>query len=175
MKDQTNDFTINSVQVSLNKADFYSTEITTNEEGKGITQIPFGKYKVTEIQAPEGYILSKDPIEIEFLADGVKEFTIENEKQAEVLVHHYKKGTTEKLADDKKLEGKEGDSYVTEPQLFLDKYELDKDQNGKYILPANLKGVYTADNIEVNYEYVGKDVELNVHHYIEGTNIKVPF
>ena len=133
LKDQTNDFTINSVQVSLNKADFYSTEITTNEEGKGITQIPFGKYKVTEIQAPEGYILSKDPIEIEFLADGVKEFTIENEKQAEVLVHHYKKGTTEKVADDKKLEGKEGDSYVTEPQLFLDKYELDKDQNGKYI------------------------------------------
>lgn len=174
LKDQTNDFTINSVQVSLNKADFYSTEITTNEEGKGIIQIPFGKYKVTEIQAPEGYILSKDPIEIEFLADGVKEFTIENEKQAEVLVHHYKKGTTEKVADDKKLEGKEGDSYVTEPQLFLDKYELDKDQNGKYILPANLKGVYTADNIEVNYEYVGKDVELNVHHYIEGTNIKVP-
>ena len=46
MKDQTNDFTINSVQVSLNKADFYSTEITTNEEGKGITQIPFGKYTV---------------------------------------------------------------------------------------------------------------------------------
>lgn len=171
---QENSFTINAVKISLNRSDFYNTEVTTNSQGKGITQLPFGKYKITETQAPEGYILSKDPIEIEFLSDGVKEFTIENEKQAEVLVHHYKKGTTEKVADDEKLEGKEGDSYVTEPQLFLDKYELDKDQNGKYILPANLKGIYTADNIEVNYEYVGKDVELNVHHYIEGTNIKVP-
>ena len=174
LKDQTNNFTINNVQISLNKSDFYNTEVTTNAEGKGVTQLPFGKYKITEIEAPEGYILNEEPIEIEFLAEGVKEFTIENEKQAEVLVHHYKKGTTEKVADDEKLEGKEGESYVTEPQLFLDNYELDKDQNGKFILPANLKGVYTANNIEVNYEYVGKDVELNVHHYIEGTNIKVP-
>ena len=169
-------FTVNSVNISLNNPEIYNTTVETNSDGQAITQIPFGKYNVTEIKAPEGYILNSTPTVIEFKsANGaIHEFTIEDEAKAKLVVHHYIKGTTIQLADDENSEANAGDSYITNPKLDLDKYELEKDSNGEFILPTNAVGKYKTGTTEVIYYYVGKTIPLTVHHYIEGTTDRVP-
>ena len=99
-------FTINSVNVSLNSDDLYHTTVQTNSDGQAITQIPFGKYSITETKAPDGYWLNEVPTIVEFRStdEAVHEFTIEDEAKAKLIVHHYIKGTTTKLADDENLE-----------------------------------------------------------------------
>ncbi len=169
-------FIVNSVKVTLNDSELYHVTVETNSDGQAITQIPFGKYKITEIQAPEGYLINETPTIVEFRStDGaVHEFTIEDEAKAKLVVRHYIKGTTTKLVDDEDYEDKIGEKYVTNPKLDLTKYELEKDSNGNYILPANAVGTYKDGVIEVTYYYVQKQIPLTVHHYIEGTTTKVP-
>ena len=189
-------FTVNSVEVTLNDSELYHTEVTTNSEGQAITQIPFGKYQVTEVNTPEGYE-SIEPITIEFLEDLKNvlennnsiqitvnengEFTIENEQLQKVVVHHYLKNdngdyTTTKVAEDEILYGKSGEEYISTPHLDLDRYELEKDESGNYVIPEDANGIYddlTTDQ-EVIYYYETKDYPLIVHHYIEGTTTPVP-
>ena len=169
-------FTINSVNVSLNSDDLYHTTVQTNSDGQAITQIPFGKYSITETEAPGEYILNSSPTVVEFRStDGaVHEFTIENEEKAKLVVHHFIKGTTTKVAEDENLEGTAGEKYATNAKLDLSKYELEKDSNGAYVLPANATGTYKTGTTEVTYYYVEKQIPLTVHHYIEGTTDKVP-
>ena len=169
-------FTINSVNILLSGLQLYHTTVETNSEGQAITQIPFGKYSITETKEPDGYWLNETPTIVEFRStDGaVHEFTIEDEAKAKLIVHHYIKGTTTKLADDENLEAHVGDSYTTNPRLDLDKYELEKDSNGAFVLPANAVGKYKTGTTEVTYYYVEKQIPLTVHHYIEGTTDKVP-
>lgn len=152
----------------------YSTEVETNKQGQAITNIPFGKYTITETQAPEGYELNETPIEIEFTADGSHEFTIENKKLAKIIVHHVIKGTNTKLAEDEIYTGKEGESYTTTPKLDLQGYTLEKDTEGNYIIPENATGTYQAGEQEITYYYVPQKIKLIVHHYIEGTETPVP-
>ena len=169
-------FTINSINLTPNDADLYHTEVTTNNEGKAITQLPFGKYQVTEVNTPEGYI-GVEPFEIEFRDSGIHEFTIENEKEQRVIVHHYIKGTTIPVAEDDTYTGKSGENYITAPHLDLEKYELEKDAQGSYVIPANSTGQYDNDvNVDqvVTYYYEEKEFPLTVHHYIEGTTTPVP-
>ena len=171
-------FTVNSINISLNDSELYHTEVETNSEGQAITQIPFGKYNVTEIMAPEGYEPIEEPIEIEFRADGVHEFTIENEKIAKVIVHHYLKDnegnyTTTKIAEDDILQDKQGEKYTTQPHTDIAKYQLEKDSEGNYVTPADASGIYTYEDIEVTYYYEEKDIPLTVHHYIQGTTQEV--
>ena len=167
-------FTVNSVSVTLNDSELYHTEVETNSNGQAITQIPFGKYAVTEIQAPEGYEINENSIVIEFRADGNHEFTIENKKIAKVIVHHYIKGTTTKLAEDEITIGKEGENYTTAPNLDISGYTLEQDTDGNYIIPENAIGTYQSGDQEVTYYYVPQKVKLTVHHYIEGTETPVP-
>ncbi len=167
-------FTVNSVKITLNDSELYHTEVTTNSQGQAITQIPFGKYNITEIKAPEGYELNEEPQEVEFRADQNHEFTIENSEKAKLVVHHYIKGTTQKVAEDSYQEGKIGQNYKTEPQLDLAKYELEKDEEQNLILPENALGTYVSGTTEVTYYYVEKQIPLTVHHYIEGTTTPVP-
>ena len=173
-------FTVNSVEVTLNDSELYHTEVITNSEGQGIVQLPFGKYQITEIEAPDGYQLLDAPVEIEFRADGDNhEITISNMESAKVIVHHYLKTnageyTTTKVADDELLEGKIDETYTTLPHLDLEKYELEKDTEGNYVIPANATGTYESGIIEVIYYYEEKDIPLTVHHYIEGTETPVP-
>ena len=166
-------FTINSVQIT-NVSDLYHTEVETNQQGKAITQIPFGKYTITETQAPDGYELNETPMEIEFTADGNHEFTIENKKLAKIIIHHVIKGTDTKLAEDEIYTGKEGESYTTKPKLDLQGYTLEKDTEGNYIIPENATGKYQAGEQEITYYYVPQKVKLIVHHYIQGTETPVP-
>ena len=169
-------FTVNSVNITLNDSELYHTTVETNSDGQAITQLPFGKYSITETEAPEGYILNSSPTVVEFRStDGaVHEFTIENEEKAKLVVHHFIKGTTTKVAEDENLEGTAGEKYTTNAKLDLSKYELEKDSNGAYVLPANATGTYKTGTTEVTYYYVEKQIPLTVHHYIEGTTDKVP-
>ena len=169
-------FTINSINISLNDSELYHTSVETNSFGQAITQIPFGKYSITETKAPDGYWLNETPTIVEFRStDGaVHEFTIEDEAKAKLTVHHYIKGTTTKLADDEYSEAHIGDSYTTNPKLDLNKYELEKDENGNLVLPDNAVGTYAEEPTEVTYYYVEKKIPLTVHHYIEGTATQVP-
>ena len=169
-------FTVNSVNITLNDSEIYHTTVETNSDGQAITQIPFGKYSITETKAPDGYWLNETPTIVEFRStDGaVHEFTIEDEAKAKLTVHHYIKGTTTKLAEDEKSEAHIGDSYTTSPKLDLDKYELETDENGKLVLPDNATGKYAQTPTEVTYYYVEKKIPLTVHHYIEGTTTQVP-
>jgi len=169
-------FTVNSVNISLNDSELYHTTVETNSDGQAITQIPFGKYAITEIQAPDGYWINETPTIVEFRSTegAVHEFTIENEEKAKLVVHHYIKGTTTKLAEDENYESKNGEKYTTSPKLDLNKYELEVDENGKHVLPENAVGTYKTGTTEVTYYYVEKKIPLTVHHYIEGTTEKVP-
>ena len=172
-------FTVNSIKVTLNDSELYHTEVTTNNEGQAITQLPFGKYQITEVTAPEGYELNSEPIVVEFRADGNHEFTIENNKKAQVIVHHYLKDnegnyTTTRVAEDELVEGKNGEKYTTSPKLDLSEYDLEKDVEGNYVIPENATGVFAPGVTEVIYYYEQKEIPLTVHHYIEGTTEKVP-
>lgn len=175
---ENDSFDINSVNITLNNSDLYNVELETNAEGKAITQLPFGKYNITEIEAPDSYELIKTPIQIEFRENGEKEFTVENSKQGKVIVHHYLKNrdgvyTTTKLAEDEVLQDNIGDEYTTKANLNIIGYTLEKDDNDEYVLPENYTGVYTNSVIEVNYYYEEAKIPLTVHHYIEGTNTRV--
>ena len=169
-------FTINSVNISYDNSDAYSSTFETNADGQIITQLPFGKYNITEVKAPDGYILDSTTKAINFSSDDATahEITIKNEKKAQVIVHHYKKGTTEKIADDEALEGKAGDEYTTNAKLDIAKYELEKDENNEIILPTNAHGLYEREPIEVTYYYIERKIPLTIHHYIEGTTTGVP-
>ena len=169
-------FTVNSVNITLNDSELYHTTVETNSDGQAITQIPFGKYAITEIQAPDGYWINETPTIVEFRSTegAVHEFTIENEEKAKLVVHHYIKGTTTKLAEDEIYESKNGEKYTTSPKLDLNRYELEVDENGKVVLPENATGTYAQTPTEVTYYYVEKKIPLTVHHYIEGTTTQVP-
>ncbi len=176
-------FTINNIEVKLNDSELYHTEVETNSQGQAITQIPFGKYSITEIKAPEGYNILAEPLIIEFRANGEHEFTIENQKSAKVKVNHYKAiknedgtytYTEEKVAESQILEGKVEEDYTSIPHLDLSQYKLIKNENGEYAIPENATGKFAEEQIEVIYYYEEKQIPLKVHHYIEGTEEKVP-
>ena len=188
-------FTVNSIKVTLNDSDLYHTEITTDSKGQAVTQVPFGKYQITEIQAPEGYEKIENPITIEFREKGNNvvtnennvqvtvnergEFVITNNEKAKVIVQHYLKDengnyTETKLAEDEYQEGESGKKYTTSPKLDLGKYELEKDEEGNYVIPGNATGTYTPGTTIVKYYYEKKEIPLTIHHYIEGTIEKVP-
>ena len=59
-------FKVKNIKVELSDSQLYHTSVTTNSNGQAITQIPFGKYSVTETNGPVGYKGLEQPIEIEF-------------------------------------------------------------------------------------------------------------
>lgn len=178
----TDTFTINNVSITLDPNFKYEKQITTNELGQIIAEIPYGKYEITEIQAPEGYVLNSEPIIFEFGENTEKEITIENERVPKLTVHHYEAilnedgtytYTTNKVAEDEIITGNIGDVYNTSVRLDLAKYELIKDEDGDYIFPDNMSGNLVSGDSEVNYYYAKKEIVMTVNHYIDGTENKV--
>lgn len=83
-------------------------------------------------------------------------------KDVTLTVHHYKEGTTEKIGDDVIETKKIGSNYQTnELSNIPEGYELVR-------TPSNASGILNSD-VVVIYYYKLKDVNLTVHHYIEGT------
>ena len=95
-----------------------------------------------------------------------------------VVVHHYIKDrdgnyTTDKAADDEYIIGKIGSKYETAPKIDIERYGLEKDTDGNYIVPSNAKGTFEQTETVVTYYYQETPFSLTVHHYLEGTEDKL--
>ena len=154
--------------------EMFNVTAKANRLGKVITQLPFGKYEVRQISVPDEYFLNEDVKTIEFSQDGIKEFTIENDRKAKIIVHHYLKDSTVKVAEDEEYTAKVGDDYTTSPKVGLEEYELQRDDNNEFILPANSNGKYTNVAQEITYYYQERLPRVRVYHYILGTETLVP-
>ncbi|MES5938775.1 MULTISPECIES: SpaA isopeptide-forming pilin-related protein [unclassified Bacillus cereus group] len=80
----------------LNKEGKEVTRLTTDEKGKVISnQLVLGKYMIKEIKAPNGYILLRDPIEIEITeAVRTQKLTVKNVKNNWIIPNTGGSGTT---------------------------------------------------------------------------------
>ncbi|MFY4674980.1 isopeptide-forming domain-containing fimbrial protein [Bacillus anthracis] len=69
-------------------------KLTTDENGKATSELLLlGKYTVKEIKAPDGYMLLKDPIEVE-VSSPLQKITVENTKNGWNIPHTGGIGTT---------------------------------------------------------------------------------
>ena len=88
-----------------------------------------------------------------------------------VRVNHYKKDTNEKIADTEVLTGNYNVNYATTP-VIVEGYELERNVAGEFIKPTNATGTFTTDDIEVNYYYQPKQVDVITSYELEnGTKI----
>ena len=88
-----------------------------------------------------------------------------------VRVNHYKKDTNEKIADSEILTGNYNANYTTSPAIIKG-YELERDVSGEFVKPTNATGTFTTDDIEVNYYYQPKQVDVITSYELEnGTKI----
>lgn len=109
-----------------------------------------------------------------------------------IEVNHYLwkgniEASTQKVAESTTQTGEVGTEYSTLPNTEID-YDIITNQDfygeGKVpegknpedlYIPQNYKGTYTSGNKEIiNYFYKERTYTLTIHHYIEGTNDKVP-
>ena len=88
-----------------------------------------------------------------------------------VRVNHYKKDTSEKIADTEVLTGNYNANYATTP-VIVEGYELERNVAGEFVKPTNATGTFTTDDIEVNYYYQPKQVDVITSYELEnGTKI----
>ena len=88
-----------------------------------------------------------------------------------VRVNHYKKDTNEKIADSEVLTGNYNANYATTP-VIVEGYELERNVAGEFVKPTNATGTFTTDDIEVNYYYQPKQVDVITSYELEnGTKI----
>ena len=88
-----------------------------------------------------------------------------------VRVNHYKKDTNEKIADTEVLIGNYNSNYATTP-VIVEGYELERNVAGEFVKPTNATGTFTTDDIEVNYYYQPKQVDVITSYELEnGTKI----
>ena len=161
----TNDyFVINSIKVEQCE---YTQTVTTDSNGEIKLTLPNGDYVIKETKAPEGYVLNEE--EIPFTVGGENNsLDIVNKEASKVIVHHYKDGTTKKLADDELFTGNIGYYYTTTPKE-IEGYEVVTEK-----IPNNASGKYTEQPQEVIYYYKEIPAKLIVNYYIEGTTEVVP-
>lgn len=86
-------------------------------------------------------------------------------KTATITVHHYIKGTTDKLADDVVTTQNYTTTYSTKAASVDSKYELVE-------TPSNASGTVSG-NVTVTYYYQLKTATLTVNHYVQGTTTKL--
>ena len=86
-------------------------------------------------------------------------------KTATITVHHYIKGTTDKLADDVVTTQKYTTTYSTKAASVDTNYELVE-------TPSNASGTVSG-NVTVTYYYQLKTATLTVNHYVQGTTTKL--
>lgn len=88
-----------------------------------------------------------------------------------VRVNHYKKDTNEKISDTEVLTGNYNANYATTP-VIVEGYELERNVAGDFVKPTNATGTFTTDDIEVNYYYQPKQVDVITSYELEnGTKI----
>ena len=169
------EFSIDKVELSLSKEDIYNDTITTNNFGQIKQKVPIGKYKITEVKAPEGYVLDGTTIDYNVEEGKDNTLTITNKKITDIIVHHYLKNTdgtytTIPVAPDETQSKPVGEQYTTSPKTDLTDVTLEKNENNEYVIPQNATGEFKAETQEITYYYEPKDIKLTVHHYLEGTS-----
>ena len=88
-----------------------------------------------------------------------------------VRVNHYKKDTNEKIADSEILTGNYNSNYETSPAI-VEGYELERNVSGEFVKPENASGQFKTTDIEVNYYYQPKQVDVITSYELEnGTKI----
>lgn len=88
-----------------------------------------------------------------------------------VRVNHYKKDTNEKIADSEILTGNYNSNYETSP-VIVEGYELERNVSGEFVKPTNATGQFKTTDIEVNYYYQSKQVDVITSYELEnGTKI----
>ena len=155
----TDTFTINSVSVTPNKNYSIVKEVTTDSKGEAKVGLSISKYKIEEIEAPDGYYLA-EPIIYTMKTGEDNVVTIKDTEKSKVIVHHYLEGTGPEngkeavvLKEDEIYRDDIGKDYVTSPRMDIENYQLIKDNEGNYIIPSNASGKYTDETIEVTYYY----------------------
>ena len=139
--------------------------IVTPEEGYKILKITVNGEEINFVPEEDGSVILDKFTNMTSDKHVVVQFS---NTVSTVIVHHYKDGTTESLADDETLTGEIGTNYTTAPKDIAD-YEVVIEK-----LPSNASGEYTADVQEVIYYYKQTPVKFIVHHYLEGTEEIVP-
>ena len=119
---------------STEKTGYYGEEYTTEEK-------TFEGYDLSENPDNSQGNMTKDPIEVIYYYA---------HKSGGVKVNHYDEITGEKLKEEEKIEGHQGDNYETEPEE-IEGYDVVEDR-----LPENAKGIMTIEETEVNYYYKHK-------------------
>ena len=162
-------FTINSVEINPMKN--YTFTATTNEEGIAVIGVEeYGTYTLKEVEAPEHY--SKSDIEetVEISAgDSIHNYEFTNIIKSKVVVHHYLKGTTNKVAEDDILEGAIGDQYEVKPHIDLEKLTYINENPDS----INLTGEFEEQGKEYILYYEPEQIQLTIHHYYDGTETKL--
>ena len=157
--------------------------VTTDKNGEAqviLTDFQYD-YVVTEVEAPEGYIL--DSTEHVIHPDGTTTdnnlVTLQNKAKPAVIAHYYLKEngeyTTKKVAEDEIYKGDVGSKYQAEYKDLEEKgLSIERNTNGDAVLPINMNGVFDENQtIEVNFYYESMDIDLTIHHYREGTTTKL--
>ena len=139
--------------------------VVTPEEGYKILKITVNGEEINFVPEEDGSVILDKFTNMTSDKHVVVQFS---NTVSTVIVHHYKDGTTEKLAEDETLTGEIGTNYTTAPKDIAD-YEVVIEK-----LPSNASGQYTADVQEVIYYYKQTPVKFIVHHYLEGTEEIVP-
>ena len=139
--------------------------VVTPEEGYKILKITVNGEEINFVPEEDGSVILDKFTNMTSDKHVVVQFS---NTVSTVIVHHYKDGTTEKLAEDETLTGEIGTNYTTAPKDIAD-YEVVIEK-----LPSNASGQYTADVQEVTYYYKQTPVKFIVHHYLEGTEEIVP-
>ena len=139
--------------------------VITPEPGYKVLEITVNGEKIEFIPEEDGSVILDKFINMTSDKHVVVQFS---NSVSTVIVHHYKDGTTEKLAKDETLTGEIGTNYTTAPK-DIENYEVVIEK-----LPSNASGQYKEDEQEVIYYYKQSPVKLIVHHYLEGTEEIVP-
>ena len=139
--------------------------VVTPEEGYKILKITINGEEINFVPEEDGSVILDKFVNMTSDKHVVVQFS---NTVSTVIVHHYKDGTTDKLAEDETLTGEIGTNYTTAPKDIAD-YEVVIEK-----LPSNASGQYTADVQEVIYYYKQTPVKFIVHHYLEGTEEIVP-
>ena len=140
--------------------------IATPEPGYKVLEITVNGEKIEFIAEEDGSVILNKFVNMTSDKHVVVKFS---NTVSTVIVHHYKDGTTEKLAKDELLTGEIETNYTTAPKTDITDYEVVMEK-----LPSNASGQYTEAEQEVIYYYKQIPVKLIVHHYIEGTEEIVP-
>ena len=135
-----------------------SWDVYTNASGKAtLTNMKSGAYTVTEIVAPEGYLLNEEPITIKLEPGKTATVTLKNKAKPGIVIKKYDEDTGFPLENAEFSVAKKGGSIV---------YEGMTDKEGKIKVEGLEEGWYTITEIAPPKGYLISTESKDV--YLEG-------